>query len=164
MRRKRIVSIGAVLLIAGLVIWFIKAKVSIADPEPAIRSADAYFSELKAGNAAAALGMYEQSIPTRATDALPRLLLSMQSKHGSVGTAELQSAVVAPKDDVACYWLTYNVARVSAKTVENLLLCPKASGEGFGIDGHAWLNPATGQHISFGVTVETKGFSVGNAP
>jgi hypothetical protein len=164
MKTRRIVSWSAAALVAGLTIWFVRTKVHMADPTPAIAFADNYFSELKAGNAAGTLIMYEPIIATGPADALPRLLLTMQSSHGNVVSAELQTATVAPKDDVACYWLTYNVTRASAKSVENFLTCPQSGGRAFGIAGHALLNPATGQHISFGTTLQTKAISLGNAP
>ena len=106
--------------------------------------------------------MYEASIPTGPTDTLTTLLLTLQSRYGNVVAAELQSSTVAPKNDVACYWLTYNVTRTSAKTVENLLICPKNTGQSFVIAGHTMLNPATQQHISFGSTLATKSISIGN--
>lgn len=164
MKTKRLILSGAAVVLTGLAIWFVRTKVHMADPSPAIDFADHYFSELKAGNAAGVLIMYEPSIPTSSADPLPRLLLEMQSGHGNVVVAELQSATIAPKDDVACYWFTYNVSRPSAKTVENFLVCPQGSGQSFGIAGHALLNPATNQHISFGLTLQTKTISVGNAP
>lgn len=164
MKPKRIIISGAAILLTVLAVWFARSKVHIAGPSPAIDFAENYYAALKAGNVSGVLGMYEQSIPTGPTDSLPRLLLTMQSSHGDVVSAELQSGNLTPKDDLACYWLTYTVTRISAKTVENLLLCPQDSGQSFGIAGHAILNPVTNQHISFGTTLRTQTVSFGNAP
>jgi len=164
MKTKPIIIVSSGLLLVGLAAWFVRSRIQIVDPTPAISFTDNYYAELKGGGAARVLGMYEPSIPTGDTDALPRLLLSMQSGHGNVVSAELQSGIIAPKGDVPCYWLSYNVARVSAKTVENLLVCPQSAQRLFNITGHEFLNLATGQRLSFGTTVQTKTISISNAP
>ena len=128
MKTKRIVLFGVAIVLVSLAAWFIRTTVHIADSGPAIGFVDNYFSELKVGNAAGVLGMYEPNIPTGPADSLPRLLFTLQSAQGNVMAVELQNNIVVPKDDVACHWLTYSVARARARTVESLLLCPKAAG------------------------------------
>lgn len=163
MNGKQVVLWGGVVGLAAAAIWFARMRIHIADRAQAISFADHYFSELKAGNAAGVLRMYEPSIPANPTDALTKLLLAMQSQNGNVLAAELQNGTVAPKDDVACYWLTYNVTRARAKTVESFLLCPRNEGHTFGIAGHALLNPTTSQNVSFGTTLQSKTIQFGNA-
>jgi hypothetical protein len=145
--RKRLLQGGISAIVAATVLS--ACKVERIDSKAAINVATAFYGHMRAADIQTALTLFSREF-NDAVSSWPSVLSSVQSKFGSVVSAELQSATMASNGHEPCYILTYMVKRQSLESHEMLFVCRSGGKSEWTIEGEELTRDDTQSRIAGG--------------
>ena len=116
------------------------------DSGPPINVASVFYGHLRAGDVTTALTLFSPEFQSSVSH-WPKALNSVQSKFGSIVTAELQNATLASNGHTPCYLLVYKVKRESLESHERLFVCRTDEKSKWTIDGQELSRDDTGSDL-----------------
>lgn len=116
------------------------------EPGLPINVASNFYGYLRAGNVKNALTLFSPEFQN-SVSSWPNVLGSIQSKFGSVVTADLQNTTLASNGHAPCYLLVYKVKRESLESHEKLFVCRSDDKSKWALDGQQLNRDDTGTDL-----------------
>jgi hypothetical protein len=146
---RALVILASISLLAG-------CNAERVDPGPPVSVASSFYEYLRAGDVKNALTLFSPDFQN-SVGSWPDALGSIQSKFGSVVTADLQNTTLASNGHAPCYLLEYKVKRESLESHEKLFVCRSDGNPKWAIDGQQLKRDDTGTDLVGGKIPKTIG-------